>query len=353
MVTSACAPFAAAPPAMTPAEIFHREVASIHDRYAGLLDGDHDSIHRARIATRRVREILPLTHDWQHQDRAEDLRETFKRMGRALGRVRDADTRVALLRYLEARIPHAAPSLVLVRQAEEHHRLTIMRKLIKRFERLAVERELAQQRHAIARWRAARWPWTTTRWRDVLRAHVADRARGTCEAVAYATGIYFPNRVHSARIEIKKFRYAAEIAVETSLLDGAAVLRVLKKSQDLLGDLHDRQTLLDDLRQTAAHDARIDATHLCLVAQVVEADIADLHARYLQRRDAIRTACSEIPAAMQRPNRVGQIATVAGAVAVVTGLEARRRRRVRALDSAEANDAAVRIVVPLRERVPS
>ena len=185
----------------------------------------------------------------------------------------------------------------------------------------------------------------------MLRTHVAERARGTCEAVEYATGIYFPNRVHSARIEIKKFRYATEIAVETALLDDAGVLRVLKKSQDLLGDLHDRQTLLNDLRQTAAHDARIDATHLCLVEQVVEADIADLHARYLQRRDAIRTACSAIPAAMQRPSRVGQIATVAGAVAVVTGLEARRRQRLHRTDRSDASDAAVRIVVPLHERV--
>ena len=100
---------------MTPADIFHREITSIYHRYAGLLDGDHDSIHRARIATRRVREILPLTHEWQHHDRAEELRVIFKRMGRTLGRVRDADTRVALVRYLEARIPHAAPSLVLLR----------------------------------------------------------------------------------------------------------------------------------------------------------------------------------------------------------------------------------------------
>ena len=335
---------------MTPADIFHREIASIHHRYAGLLDGDHDSIHCARIATRRVREILPLTHEWQRQDRAEELREIFKRMGRELGRVRDADTRVALLRYLEARIPHAAPSLVLVRQGEEHRRLVTMRKLVKRFERLAVQRELAQQRRATARWRAARWPWAT-RWREVLRAHVAERARGTCEAVEYATGLYFPNRVHSARIEIKKFRYAAEIAVETSLLDDAAVLRVLKKSQDLLGDLHDRQTLLDDFRQTAAGDARIDAAHICLVEQVVEADIADLHSRYLQRRDAIRTACSGIPAAMQRPNRVGQMAAVAGAVAAVTGLAARRRRRLHEIASGNPDGTAVRVVVPLHERV--
>ena len=107
------APFAAgyAPrsTSMTPADIFHREIGLIHDRYTGLLDGDHDSIHRARIATRRVREILPLTHEWQNQDRAEELRGIFKRMGRSLGRVRDTDTRISLLRYLEARIRKLEP----------------------------------------------------------------------------------------------------------------------------------------------------------------------------------------------------------------------------------------------------
>jgi hypothetical protein len=70
-----------------------------------------------------------LIHDWQHEDRVDELRSIVKCMGRSLGRVRDCDIRIGLLRYFEARIPDAALSLVLVRQAEERRRLDVMRKL--------------------------------------------------------------------------------------------------------------------------------------------------------------------------------------------------------------------------------
>jgi CHAD domain-containing protein len=335
---------------MTPAAIFQREIAIIHDRYAGVLDGEHDSIHRMRIATRRVREVLPLTHEWQHSDRADELRAMVKRMCRSLGRARDSDVRMGLLSHFEARIPGAAPSLVLVRQTEEHRRVDVMRKLVKRFERLGVERELGRQRHASRRWPTSVWPWQHA-WRDRLRRHVGERARDAADAMAHATGIYFPNRIHAARIQIKKFRYAAEIAAETALLADAGWLRILKKTQDLLGDLHDRQTLIDDMRRAATHDARLDAGHICLVEQVVEADIADLHARFLKRRPDLRSVCEAIPAAVQRVNRIRSVATIAGALAIATGFEAHRRRRRDERVDPDANGAPIRVVVPLLDPV--
>src|SRR5689334_17557004 len=97
---------------ITPITLFEQQIDRLRALMPGVLDGCIDSIHAARIATRRIREVLPLTHEWQRRHVADDLSSRFKRMGRALGRVRDSDVRIQLLRYLEARVPVAAPRLV-------------------------------------------------------------------------------------------------------------------------------------------------------------------------------------------------------------------------------------------------
>ena len=106
----------------TPLALFQQQIGILRTHLPGVLDGRPDSIHGARIATRRIREVLPLTHEWQRRDIADDLFVRFKRMGRSLGRVRDADVRIELLRHLESRISSAAPSLVLMRQRQERAR---------------------------------------------------------------------------------------------------------------------------------------------------------------------------------------------------------------------------------------
>src|SRR6476646_891989 len=181
---------------MTLIDVFQREIAAIRAHYDGVLDGECGSIHDARIATRRTREVLPLTHQWQRRDHAYQRDTIVKRMGRSLGRVRDVDVRIPLLRYMEARIPHAAPSIVLVRQRDEHQRLLLMRKLVKRFERLGVHRELATLA-ALAPWRRpAIWAARIGPWREQLRRNIDARATAAADAVTRATGVYFPRRLH-------------------------------------------------------------------------------------------------------------------------------------------------------------
>jgi CHAD domain len=161
-----------------------------------------------------------------------------------------------------------------------------------------------------------------------------------------STGVYFPNRSHAARIALKKLRYAAEIAVGTSMIADAELLRTLKKSQDVLGELHDRQALIDELRQAPASEPPIDANHIQLVERFVIAEIDDLHARFLRQRAAIHDVCNTIGKSVRRSRLMRRAAAVAGVVAIVSGLEARRRIRRRRADGDSATQA-VRLAVPL------
>jgi CHAD domain-containing protein len=330
----------------TPIGFFQQQIHILQLQMPGVLDGRLDSIHDARIATRRIREVLPLTHEWQRRHAADDLFARIKQAGRSLGKVRDADVRIGLLRYLESRIPHAAPSLVLVRQRQERARLAQMRKLVKRFERLAIAEELERLSTGSAWQRSRFWVARAGAWRQQLRHVVAERAHATAEAVVHATGVYFPNRAHAARIAIKQFRYAVEIGARTGMLADDALVRPLKKSQDLLGEMHDRQTLIDELTTDVDETGGIDAGQIALVGRVAEAEIEDLHARVLARRPRVLDACCAARRAVQRKELpIGTLA-LAGAVAL-SGFEARRRQKQaqRLTPRQPAREVSVRIPV--------
>src|SRR5262245_45883959 len=124
---------------VTPISILRTHAKALMDTLAQLDDGDVEAVHDARVASRRIRQVLPLTDQWHRPKTIEELTDRFREIGRALGRVRDADVRVAMLSSLESRIPPAAPSLVVLWRDHDHVRQGLMRKLIKGFERLDVK----------------------------------------------------------------------------------------------------------------------------------------------------------------------------------------------------------------------
>ena len=329
--------------AATPIGILRTHATTLMRTLPRLHDGQVEAVHDARVMSRRIREVLPLTDDWHRQDVVDDLKSEFRRIGRGLGRVRDADARLALLASLETRIPPAAPSLVVLRRLCERDRLRLMRKLIKRFERLEVARVLGDI--AAGRTRSRAWTRVSGRWREQLRRTVTERARATHESVHDTTGVYFPNRIHRTRIAVKKLRYAVEIAGATGV--GAAVedvLRYLKNTQDVLGDLHDRQVLIDEFSAKAAPElVEIDPDHIKLVMQVVEAECRDLHAQYLKRRPRVLEICHRLESACAE--RGLSIAPVAAALAISSAFYLWRRARVP--ERAPSRDLAVAVRIPI------
>lgn len=308
---------------VTPHKLFRTQIHTLRGTLPGVLDGMEASIHDARIATRRIRELLPLLGDQKRRKSKEDLYSRFKRLGRSLGRVRDADVRVTLLASLETRMPHAAPALVVLRQQREQERLDLLRKLIKRLERLEAVRMIDMlDEHPLSLAGALSGGVRPGRtWRRDLRYTLRERAAATAEAIEHATGVYFPDRAHAARIAIKKMRYAMEIAHETGG-DRNGAIRELKKTQDLLGDLHDRQELVDNLSATCGDKPEISG-QVSLVKQAIDAENHELHGRYLERRRMILDICL---GERRQPHKMPTRSLVAaGALAITSGIYARLR----------------------------
>jgi CHAD domain-containing protein len=306
----------------TPASLLSGQASALRTQLGGVFDGDTDAVHQARVATRRIREVLalvPLAPDEGGQE--DDLEASCARIGRALGRVRDTDVQIALIKELEAHTPQAAPSLVLVRQDYDADRLKKMRRLIKTLERLDVDALL----HAIcAQHSALRARVTSTGWRAQLRSLLAERAETALDQIGHATGVYFPKRAHSARIAIKRLRYAAEIMEATGRQDLAPAIKSLTKAQAILGDLHDRQELADRLSRYQKHDG-VQADHVKVTRQVLSGEVLALHAKYLARRAAVRSACVEIQDVASTTAFPARELAIGGAIAA-TGIALARWR---------------------------
>jgi CHAD domain len=143
--------------------------------------------------------------------------------------------------------------------------------------------------------------------------------------------VYFPNRAHRARIGVKQLRYAAEIGQATGVSDLRRAIKSLRKGQEILGDLHDRQSLSDTLSTYVDRD-HVDPDHIALTSQVLEGEILDLHARYLARRADLREICEEIQkisfGSRTRPALAVGAALLVSASAILKSRSARPQERL-------------------------
>jgi len=120
-------------------------------------------------------------------------------------------------------------------------------------------------------------------WRWALDARIARRSARLREAMDNAGTVYLPDRLHEVRLAVKKMRYTLELASEISGAVTPADLRVLRRSQDLLGRLHDVELLVDRARQeqTSISPPNLAAWgSLDALIVSLEDDCRRLHARY-------------------------------------------------------------------------
>ena len=255
----------------------------------GLDEGDGRAVHQTRVASRRLREILPVL-------------QVDARVARRLGRrLRKVTKRLGVVRELDV-----LSLLVEELAASGRYDLTAMRKLAgsvtadrKRARgRLLDKLPLAECRRISGKLERIADELKTQKpsrgWRWAVDARVTRRALALKTALDDAGSLYLPERLHVVRIALKKLRYAREVDAEASGSDTKGELRSLKRGQDTLGRLHDVQVLIDRVRRLQASlgpaetlmSRKLDA----LVASL-ENECRRLHARFMHQRTAVVAAC--------------------------------------------------------------
>ena len=251
----------------------------------GVENGDIGAVHRTRVATRRLRELLPVLQ--LEGKSAGKLSHQLRKMTRRLGGVREADVMLLLIAELHESGRFSEPALRLVRDAA---RVRFARKLAQKSQENLRPNRFAGSSASSTVPRASsktREDSQTRRaWRWALDARVSRRALALRHAIDKAGSVYLADRLHAARIALKKLRYALELDVESRGVKSTPELRALKRMQEVLGRLHDLQVLVDHVRRVQASlDAaeRLGVARARHAADVARAELPPA-ARALRRR---------------------------------------------------------------------
>lgn len=266
-----------------------------------LRDGRVDAVHDARVATRRLRAALGIIEPHGRHPHLDEARVLARRAARALGRVRDLDVGLELLADLERRAPSAAPAAALCRREMQRERTAARRKLVRKLDDLPL--------HRLPSLVGGRLPSLG----PSLAAQARERARRVLRAIDYASGVYFPRRAHDARIEIKKLRYLIEFHDPSDV----EALKVLRKSQEVLGDIQDRQVVHGMVAGVA--DAKAPDVDLAPLLELLEAECDVLYDRFIERRAALVAVCERLASGASVVRQGLAAGTVLAAGAMVAG----------------------------------
>lgn len=281
----------------------------------GLGEGDVPSLHQARVASRRLRELMPILQ--LEGPLARKLTRRLRKITGRLGAVRELDVLVLLIDEMHVSRRPGSGALgrvgVAISKARDEARKKLFAHIpIAELTRLA--RKLGRVAADLQETEASSSKASARSWRWAIDARVSRRASDLSGAIADAGALYLPERLHAVRIAVKKLRYTVELAAEASSARRGADLRVLTRGQDLLGRMHDLQVLLDRVRQTQASLAPPSVTvwrELDIVILSIEDDCRRHHARYMGMRaalDALAERCSVHPklfAARAQTRRAG------------------------------------------------
>ena len=272
------------------------------ERFTRLLhrveDGDVDAVHRTRVASRRLRELLPVLQ--LDADETEKLGRRLRKVTEYLGAVRELDVLLQVIQelgetgaYQDAPLERVAAN---VRDERDRARARLMAKLPKtELDRLVAKlgkaADVIEAADAVTRPRAEK----PRSWRWAIDARVARRAAAVLSAMASAGTVYLPERLHAVRISAKKLRYALEVAADTSHQKSRADLTQLRRMQDSLGRLHDLQVLVERVRQVQASLTPPDVTawrEMDRLIASLEDECRRLHGRYMRGRDGLAELCT-------------------------------------------------------------
>jgi CHAD domain-containing protein len=258
-----------------------RERDSLVRHLPGAREGDGRGVHQARVASRRLRELLPIAEAAVDR-RLPDLGRDLRRLTRALGPVREIDVTRGVLAALWPKYgwpPHVLGRVDRVCEAARSDRRREMLTRLARGDAPDLPRRLSALADAVEGGADG------VRAGALLASRLRKRAKALGDAIAVVGVVYAPAPIHTVRIAAKKLRYTLEIGGTTAGLPVAVPLREFKALQELLGGLSDRQAVQHWLKVVAARPGTgrqvIRALDACQVA--IEKDCRGRHARFVRR----------------------------------------------------------------------
>lgn len=268
-----------------------RRARALHRYLPAAIAGDDAGVHQARVASRRLREAVPvLAGGIKHVGKA---CRKIRRLTQALGTVRELDVSLHLLDELAGSDELSRPALQDVRLHVMEHREKKREEMLSRLADInadKLERRLKSVTDALEL-------DDSEAWRQALGARLVKRAKRLGDAVDAAGHLYAPERLHQVRIAAKKLRYGLELAADSGISAAAPLVRALKRSQEMLGRLNDLQVLQTHVAAVQAAPIGRSVPHqgLAAIAGRIEEECRRIHGRYVAQAEALRGLTVAVP----------------------------------------------------------
>lgn len=236
------------------AKYIRRQVTQLAKQLDGVRAAeDIEFVHRARVATRRLRAALRMFERCFARKKIKRWRKAIRRVTAALGNARDRDVQIeCLCRTLSAlNANECFPGVAHVLVQLERDRERLQRQVVKAVDRVEAGGVLREMRRATGKvlggGESDLNPIQTPEVCMEIKRHVL---RQLDELLQYEGSLAEPEdraRHHAMRIAAKRLRYTLEISrpMFPGRLDEA--VEAIKRVQALLGDIHDCDVWLDHL----------------------------------------------------------------------------------------------------------
>jgi len=191
--------------------------------------GDVTALHRTRVASRRLRELIPVLQ--LDHNVARKLGRRLRKITRRLGAIRELDVLLLLIDELHVSRREYSQSLGRVAVTVSKERDDARANLVDRMPLDDARRIARKLTRIVDSLRGAEQSSEHTSngeaWRWAVDARTAARASRLSAAMVDAGAVYLPERLHTVRIALKKLRYSVEMATEAAGQRPTAELRTL------------------------------------------------------------------------------------------------------------------------------
>ncbi len=223
---------------------------------------DIEYVHQARVASRRLRAALQMFGDCFAKGKSDRWRRETRRLTKRLGSARDTDVHIDFLKKFIADIPAKSkklkPGLRRLMLRLKQRRQAIQPKVVKTLDRLDKRQTLDEiitdiniitagfgKQHS-----KIQSPFVFQK----VQEHIMDRLVGLFSFEHSLDDPHDGKGHHQMRIAAKRLRYTLEICNLPFEKKLSEYIRGIKHIQSLLGELHDYDVWLDDIKQFSADE---------------------------------------------------------------------------------------------------
>jgi CHAD domain-containing protein/alkylated DNA nucleotide flippase Atl1 len=224
----------------------------------GMIDGvrrneDIECLHRMRVASRRLRSLLPLFTDCLPSKQSARWRRQLRRVARALGKARDADVQIVCLQEAldDCSDDRQRPGLERLLLRFKQQRQAMQAPLVSTLERPTTGRQISRMemalRYLLATSQLYGSPESARHACHRSRDAILRRLQAVLATAATIRGPQSAAELHATRITIKRLRYTLQTFAplyQDALNDA---IRTSRRLQDVLGNLHDCDVWVETL----------------------------------------------------------------------------------------------------------